>query len=169
MTQINDLEERLGAMNSSWQQAKSDGGGFGDTIEDGVYQAIVDRWDWFERKSDGHAFLKVELKIAHNQLEGGKTAETVWDLEDPSRIGYLKRDLATLGLEVEDYSQLEKQLATLLDVPVEIKLVSKQKGDRTFQNVYINDRLGDPMRSDLPTEPIERPVAAHKSDDDIPF
>lgn len=169
------LAERLAALDKPFHEAPSEGGGFGDDVEDGTYQAITQRWGFFETKKNA-ACIKLAFEIALDVKYEGSVVEKVWNLEphvqDPSlnpdevanRLGFLKRDLKRLGaLEVddEDFSYADVRpgselLERLLDLPVEIALKTKNG----YQNVYINAVTGEKVqgragmmpKSDIPSD-----------------
>jgi hypothetical protein len=133
----------------------------------------VEGFDTFESKA-GQLFLKTKLQLTGTgDRWDGETVECVHNLEDPERIGFAKKHLATLGLDVQslDLASLLDQLGQVLDVPVEVQV---KRSDRTddegnpYVNYYVNKRLGDRCRcrTCLP-DPIEpAPVGG---DDDMPF
>lgn len=177
---VDNLEERLGAMQESFNEAKADApGGSGPMPPDGKYQALIHEFDFFE-SGQGEAFLKTRMQIALDKDWEGTIVETVHNLENPERLGWLKAHLSTLGLDVENFelSALIDRLPELLDVPVAIAIKRSSKKDEAgnhWVNVFLNDRLGDPMRksTDLPVEspkdsPKGTPVETNP-DDDVPF
>jgi hypothetical protein len=171
---LDDLPDRLAKMQGAFNDAPADSSGPFDLPPDGDYQALVRRFDFFEAKASGQAFLKTELEVANHPEHAGRSAETVHNLEDPAKIEYLKRHLATLGADVEQLDLREVRpgsptLEALCDTPVEITIKTSDKTDRDgnpYRNVYVNKRLGDPLRSDvpmdttpsLPTVPADEPI-----------
>lgn len=175
---IDNLEERLAAMQDSFNEAPSDISSPFDPPPDGDYQALVKRFDFFESKTTNHAFLKTELEVVHDPQYTGREASVVHDLEDPDRVNWLKRHLAILGADVEslDLRQVRpgsELLEALCDTPVEITVKTSDrldKDNKPYRNVYVNRKLGDPIRSDVPA-PRESaaPAAGAVYDDKIPF
>lgn len=171
---IDNFDERLARMQPHFDQASADPAGQFDLPPDGDYQALVRGFDFFEARD--HIFLKTELEVANHPDHAGRRAETVHDLEDPNRIEWLKKHLATLGADVNglDLTQVRPGsplLLALCDTPVEIKVKTSDKRDKDgnyYRNVYVNKRLGDPLRSDVPA-PSPEPVGAAVKDDEIPF
>jgi hypothetical protein len=173
---VDNLQERLKAMQGVFNEAVPDAPGQGPMPPDGKYQALVHAFDTFESNA-GQAFLKTQLQLA---LDGGEwdshVVETVHNLEDPERIKYVKAHLKVLGLDVDsvDLATLlaPDTLATLLDVPVAITIKRSSKTDgegNHYVNVYVDRRLGNPMpKSDVDTPPPPPPAPA-KTDDDVPF
>lgn len=184
------IEDRLAAMDGDFKKAKepSAGGGSWMPEEDGDYQVIVERFDTFTSKDKTALFLKAELKIANDREYDGQVMEKVWPLDDPDKLGYLKRDLRTMGLEpdADDFSfgNLLTELEQVLDVPLMVAVVTSnrlnEKTNEYYRNIYINQRLGAPLRqqdvertgrSDVPAEapPTRAPQTVPDDDDDIPF
>ena len=179
------IEDRLAALDGDFKQAKepSKGGGSWMPEEDGDFQVIVERFDTFTSKDKSSLFLKAELKIANDRQYDGQVMEKVWPLDDLDKLGYLKRDLRTMGLSPDDddfsFGNLLTELEQVLDVPLMVAVVTSdrvnEKTGENYRNLYINQRLGAPLRkhdvertgkSDIPTEV---PVGAGSDDDDIPF
>lgn len=173
---VDNLKERLAAMNDSYQDAKTFSSD--ELPPDGEYQAIVERFDFFEGKSSPHdVFLVTELRIQLDPEWEGRIAKTIHNLTDAERLGFVKSHLKTLGLgELDDFSTLEEVLPEALDVPVLIAVKTSERTDsegKPYRNVYVNERLGDPLeRSDVPVnradfEPAPTPAGA--DEDPIPF
>lgn len=154
MTPIDNLADRLAGLNTDWQDAKT----FNKVWPpDGDYQALVHRFDFFEGGAANHAFLKTELEVQHDDEWQGTSVETIHDLEDPDRLGFLKQHLHVLGLDLDDFSQLEVRLSEVLDVPVQIRIKTSDKKNSDgehYRNVFVNERLGGPVRSggDVPPD-----------------
>lgn len=127
----------------------------GELPPPGDYQAIVDRFDFFEAKSNGRLYLKTELKVVGTEHEGWPI-ETIHDLEDPERFDWLKTHLHRLGADVDNFqlSQIETLLHDLLDVPVEVNVYEyeSKKDGSTQLGARVNRRLGDPMRQEVPAD-----------------
>jgi hypothetical protein len=166
---VDNLRERLGAQQEQWERV--------GPAPDGTYQALVNRFDFFESDKSGDAFLKTEFQIEHDEEHAGKTIESIHNLTQPDRLEWLHQHLERLGLQVPNLAELEDYLQGALDVPVEIELKTNEGSDgKLYQNVYVNKRLGDPIRqrTDVPADteglPAEGKQAARPGgDDDIPF
>lgn len=175
---IDNLDARLAAMQPAFNDAPADASSPFDPPPDGDYQALVKRFDFFESKS-GQAFIKTELEVVHDAHYTGREASVVHNLEDPDRIGYFKRHLALLGANVDDLDLRQVRpgsplLEDLCDTPVEITVKTSDRLDKDgnpYRNVYVNRRLGDPIRSDIPAVPsADVPSGgAVAPDDNIPF
>lgn len=159
---IPDVQDRLAAMDDSWRDAKPASDGI-EMPPDGDYQALVERFDFFESSKNGHLLLKTELSVTSSDYAGWP-ASTMHDLEDPERLGWLKKHLSTLGLDVDEpLSTLKERLQAVVGVPVQIAI--KTKGE--YRNCYVNKRLGDP--GGKPAKSAGKKSPGKVPDDDIPF
>jgi hypothetical protein len=176
MTGDVNIADRLGQMNEAWNDAEASSGGTG-VPPDGDYQALVNGFDW--KDNDWGLQLETELQITSGDYVG-RQVKTWHNVEDPEKVGWAKTHLAAMGLDVDavtiqDLYTDTGHLEGLLDVPVEIRIkrntVKKDGQDKTYTNIYVNQRLGPPVeRDDLPV--AQEPTAAASSstsDDDIPF
>lgn len=176
-----DVAKRLEAMQAGWGEAKAE---FvpGDRVPDGTYETVIKDFDFFEGKNGqaaGKLFIKTVFEVRHHATLNGAEASAIHNLEDPERFGYVKRHFSKLGVEVDDLPMTELRpgsdtLKALLDVPVEIAVKSSDKTDVNgvpYQNVYVNQRLGDSLGSDVTTRADLEPKAQATTDDDdnIPF
>jgi hypothetical protein len=186
---LNNLEESLTAMDDAFAKAPADTDPYA-LPEPGVYQAMVRQIEFFERKNPPNdAFLKIKFEIVHDAKYEGRGVDLVHPLElhltdakyeDIERkLSFLKKDLKTLGLPVEDdnFSLAEIRPGApmwddVLDVPVELAIVdSKKINDQTgkpYRNLYLNQRLGAPI-SDVPTTAPATVPAGRSGDGEIPF
>jgi hypothetical protein len=167
-------------MQELWNEAKAVSA---DTPPEGTFQAIVNSFDTFETKNGEASFLKTEFKIRLDPDYDGMPVEAIHTLTDSriteeelkGRLGWLKHHLSKLGLDVDavPFHEIEnmKGLAELLDVPVEIyiKHSDRTKKDGTaYVNVYVNERLGGKIESDIPVPEVSSNGTAD-DDDDIQF
>ena len=171
---VDNLEDRLREMNDAFAVAPVESPGE-NNIPDGEYQAVVRGFDTFEDRNHKHVFFKTELEVALDPSEGA-IVTTVHCLTDPDRLGWLKKHLMVLGLPVEDpdftLDQVRPGSAALeqaLDVPVAISVKRTQRNGTTYTNVYVNERLGGPMVSDIPSDVPAAVAADPDPDDSIPF
>lgn len=174
---IDNLEERLAAMQPAFTEASADTGSPFEPPPDGDYQALVKRFDFFESKA-GQAFLKTEMEVVHDQAYNGREVSVVHNLEDPERINYLKRHLDILGADVKGLDLRlirpgSELLGSLCDTPVEITVKTSDRVDKDgkpYRNIYVNRRLGEPIRSDVPAPaPAAVSTATVIDDEKIPF
>jgi hypothetical protein len=182
-----ELAARLDRLDESFKNAPADPGYAKSLPAPGIYQGLLREVDFFEAKSDGSAFLKIvyEITISQDPQYKGWPLEMIYSLEPPPelaemKLGFLKRDLRTLGIDVEaddfSFAQVRPGSAiwdAVLDVPVELAVVESKKLDektgKPFVNVYLNERLGDALPSDVPFDFPEGEAVAAGKDDDVPF
>lgn len=185
---IDNLEERLAAQQEEYASTPAASPQGSDELpEDGDYQALVKGFEFFESKKNV-AYLKAVLEVTLDQQYSGWEVPKIWQLEpraDQSQeqwrksLSFLKGDLRTLGIpsdtpltEIRPGSQV---LNEILDVPVAIavRTSDRVKDDGTpYRNVYINERLGGPLRSggEVPADTSDlQQQAAAVGDTDIPF
>jgi hypothetical protein len=172
---IENLAARLARLQSNFQEASADGGSMYDPPPDDDYQALINEFEFFEAGQPTQAFLKMRLLVQHHDKYGGRVCDTIYNLEDPDRLDWLKRDLAKIvgperveqlnyGVDLLPGSAfLEKEL---LDVPVLIRVKRPGKTNSKgyeIVNVYIQQRLGDqqrPQQDRLPTSGSDVPEPA---------
>ena len=148
--------DELKQYDDAFRNAKAEGGNY-DLPPDGTYQAIVDRFDFFENRDGDRLFLKTELTVQNHPDESGRLIEIIHQLNDPDRVEWLKKHLHRLGVPVEEISVSQLRpgsevLAAVCDVPVqvEVKTSDRKKDDGTpYRNAYVNQRLGPPLRQDV--------------------
>jgi hypothetical protein len=166
MTEIEDVQARLAEMDDAYNATT--------TRPEGDYQAVIERFDFFESNKTGDLFLKTELKIAHDPEWDGHGLETVHNLTDPDRIKWAKKYLGLLGYD-GPISGLTGALDSFVGLPVEVSVKYSAKLDEygdPYQNVYINRRLAElEAPTDVPAGDFSAAPAATTpvSDDDVPF
>lgn len=171
-----DLAHRLAMMQKQFDEAPTDPQTGPD---DGEYQTLIQSFDFFEGKKDPDAYyFKIVASIVHDADWGGHELSRLHNLfpkEDVERrLGWLKQDLAALGVNMDgfDLSELQPESETLnalLDKPVLMRVYTNKKG---YKNVVIERRLDD---GDFGT--VGEQVASFdngsspepESTDDIPF
>ena len=172
MTDLSKLKQ----YNSTFQQTTVDSPNRPTLPPDGDYEAVVDRFDFFEAKKGataGQLLLKTELTIT-GPAAVGTPVEIIHNLEDPARFGFLKKHLECLGEQSEDLAVLDTVLAPALDRVVAIAIkTSARKNDagEHYRNVYVNRVVGAATaaaRGDLPQPDFPTSPAA-SDPDDIPF
>ena len=106
-----------------------------EPVPDGTYQINVEKAELARAKSSGRLMLKWTLRI----LAPTHRNRMLWKNSVISRasLRWLKQDLYTCGLELEDITKLEASLHRLLDIKLEIKIVSKGENS----NIYFNKRI----------------------------
>lgn len=171
--------DRLAAMDDAWKAADASD----DKPEkkewenppDGEYQARVHSFDFHDGKS-GLA-LRTQFELVGPSNAGWKVS-TFHPLEDTERLKWTKRHLLMLGVEANSLAELEAALPSALDKVCDVALKSKQVGDKTYQNLYVNRVMNgvtasasQPVSDDAPPphEDFDRPKPKRDDLDDIPF
>jgi hypothetical protein len=180
---LDDLEDRLSSLDELWKTAKTDGpSGNWLPEEDGDYQGILVQVDFFEQKKEpvGKAWLKLIWELqetnAGDRQYAGMQVSKLYDLEPQlvsgrvpasteevqQKLGFLKRDLKTLGIDVEaeDFSMgLVRPGSPIWDValncPYDLAVktsTSTDKEGKPYRNLYVNARLGGPLTGDVPAD-----------------
>lgn len=190
-----EVEGRLAALDESFKSASSEPMGYDNSLpEPGDYQTIFTGVEFFEKKDAPHnAFLKTIFEIQDDAMYAGREISMIYNLEPhkvplgqptPDReaiemkLGFLKRDLKTMGIDVdaEDFSFAQVRPGspiweTCLNAPFLLAVRDSKKLNpatgNPYRNAYVNERLGAPIPPDIPVEPYAAPVAG--SEDDIPF
>lgn len=165
MTDMDAIQSALAGMDQTYDET-TDG-----RPEDGDYQAIIARFDFFEGK-DGSLYLKTEMRIAHDPKYDGWDVEAIHNLTDPKKLVYTKKYLTLLGYDGK-LSELPIKIGDFVGVPVDITI---KRSDRInsydglpYLNCYINRRLsGIEAPSDIPNDTIGFNAAA-VDDPTIPF
>lgn len=149
---IENLEARLAQMTGAWQDAPADTGSIYAPPPDGEYQALINEFDFIEQNDPPHAaFLKVVFQVDNDPEYSGRLVDTLFALEDPERVKWLKSFFARLGVNVEQTPITEIRpgsalLNGLLDTPVLIKVKRSEKSfDRDGSprvNIYLQQKLG---------------------------
>lgn len=162
MTQYAD---RLAQMDAAYDSATA-----GAVLPpDGEYQAVIDRFDFLESPKNGRLYLKTIATVAVGPQQG-KQVSTLHDLEDPERLGYLKKHLSVLEVEPASLRNLEESLSSALDCPFLVAVKTTLKGGETYRNVYFNQRLGGPLSRTLTDVPASAgPAPSSAIEADIPF
>jgi hypothetical protein len=113
-----------------------------EPVPDGKYQARVEGLEIVRAKTSGNPMLKWKLRIVGPHHIG----RVLWRntvLSVPDNMKWVKRDLLTVGLKLEKFSDLPEHIHEAMGVIVEI---SKQtKNER--ENIFLNKRVltADPM------------------------
>jgi hypothetical protein len=168
MTEIEDVQARLAEMDDAYENV-TDG-----RPEEGTYQAVIERFDFFDSKKTGDLFMKTQLTIAHDPQYEGQTLEAIHNLTDPERIRWTKKYLAMLGYQ-GSISGLIGNLDSFVGLPVEVAVKYSDRLDEygdPYMNVFVNRRLAElEAPTDVPAGDFSAAPAATTpiSDDDIPF
>lgn len=165
-----DRKARLAAMEKAWQGAgppKGDGEKKEyEPIPDGEYQARIELFDFHESKKDGSLSLRTQFEVIAPSREGARVS-TFHDLEKPERLKWTRLHLENLGINVHSLEELESALPDALDKVADIALKSKQVGDKTYQNVYVN-RVLEGVTASAVTPTAEKPPTPTDADQPAP-
>lgn len=134
-------KDRLAKIGNAWKKARPQGGG--GSVPAGTYQAKIEKA--FLKEKNDHMFFNVQLNIITGEYTGRKLFRNT-DLDyvrdgEYIGLGFLKKDLETLGVECDDISQLESVGKEILDLVVECNVVVNSKG---YTNTYINKLIHSP-------------------------
>ena len=124
-------------------------------VSDGNYQANLDRIELTRSKNSGEPMIKWTLRIVGPECKGRLLWRYNVIKHDKERLGYIKKDLYTCGVELEKFSDLPKHFPSMLNTLLNISVQTKGE----FQNIYLNGKVV--------TEDGETP--RNFDDDTIPF
>jgi hypothetical protein len=168
MTEIEDVQARLAEMDDAYENV-TDG-----RPEEGTYQAVIERFDFFDSKKTGDLFMKTQLTIAHDPQYEGQTLEAIHNLTDPERIRWTKKYLAMLGYQ-GSISGLIANLDSFVGLPVEVAVKYSDRLDEygdPYMNIFINRRLAEltAVDSDVPADTSGfSPAGGGVDTDSVPF
>lgn len=129
---------------------------------DGRYQVMVDKVELARSKTSGAAMLKWQMKIIGGRCAGRYIFRNNM-IASPENVKWLKRDLATCGMDVNAFklSELPEHLGELLDVTLDVQ--KRTNGD--YVNVYLNRRI----EIDVPADFSSKRGDGGGGDDMMPF
>jgi hypothetical protein len=185
---LDDITRALEGIQEAFNQAPAEGGSIYDAPPDGEYQALVNEFSfigWDAKSADKPAGigLKVNYQVTNHDKYAGRIVGAMYNITDPSRIGYLKGFLSTLGVDVEafDIRTLRPEPGGLLHKLLDTPVVVRVKRSNGFTNVYLLEKVGEPNPSDVTNQQsledfamaggtVARGTSGIKqADDDIPF
>ncbi len=113
---------------------------------DGRHAARVEKAT-IKATKDGKPRLQISFRVCNgpssglyafysNMLTPGNTQE-----ETRKRLGYLKKDMANLGLVLTQMSNFESRLLELIGTVAQIRVVTTEKNGQKNTNVYIDKKL----------------------------
>jgi hypothetical protein len=147
-----NIQQLLNAMAEPFKEAVAPSGNQSgiDDMPDDDYQGRVDAFDFVEgKKKAGALYFIIRTSIQNHPEFGGRGIDFLHEVTDPERHGWLKKDLATLGADMENFSlpmlNDPDVMTPLLDVPILIGIYTNKKG---YKNQIIRERL-DFVESDL--------------------
>ena len=164
-----DMRGALAAMGKQIQRERE----FEDGPPDGMYQAIVKEFDFITRRDGSETFLKTVLTIDLDPQWKGCDIETMHSLTNTDRAASLMKHLTGLGCASVDLQNIDTapELRDALDCPVVVAIKRSDRinpqTDKPYVGVYVNERLGGPIPSDLDM-PAPVPSPGY-TDDDIAF
>jgi len=129
-------------------QAAADNNG---KLPDGMYQAEIISCAVLPSKNTGEPYLLWELRIGTGNYTG-RTIRRFNQLRTDQNLWYLKKDLASAGMQLGSLPELPEAAQDLVGRILDIKLVTKGE----YQNCYIQGLV-------CPNN------LAAVSDDDVPF
>lgn len=175
---MSSYADRLSGMDDAYAEAEARSSSAG--VPDGDYEAIIERFDFWEAKEGGPLKLLTELSIAEGDY-AGMQPPTVWhELEDEERIAWTKGYLQLLGLEGIKLSELEDALEPIAGktrVGIRVATTTSKTNGKEYRNTYINEVIGEPGEAEPSTaQKVESEFAKAMAgenfageDDDIPF
>jgi hypothetical protein len=128
-----------------------------EPVPDGKYQVNVKRVELTRSKTSDTPMLKWTLEIIAPSCQGRILFRNNM-IGSPENIKWLKTDLHTCGLDLAKLSDLPANLASLLDVKLEV--TKRTRGEN--ENVYFNRRI-------VTTDGAQSPGGANWRSEDIPF
>lgn len=185
-----ELAAKLAALDEDFKAAPSESRPMFDSVPPGRYQATFREVAHFESKKNEDWFLKLIFEVMFEE-HAGRSIDKIYNMgasgsaeQRQQRLGFLKQDLKTLGIDVdaEDFSISDCFPGSplwdeILGTPVAIAVVPSKKvnpetGEPYPPNAYLNERLGDPLPTDIPVDPIASVAPAkpsYEDDDSVPF
>lgn len=147
-----------------WKKANENKGkGQFDTLDDGRYLTVITEAEVNNSQASGRLQLMLEFKIQEGELEG-KTTRTYIGLDSEIGVQICVNTLNRLGLEVEDPSDLEKEIGSLKGKIVKIRL--KTKGE--YQNVMVEKVIGEDISGSSEESNSNEAVEEPEVEDDDP-
>lgn len=150
------IEQELMELDAIWGDIVVEDRNF-DPLPDGRYQVEVTEARVEHAKNSGRLqFTMVMVVLSPSDL-AGKSIVKCSGLDNEQSLSFVKSDLKTLQVETEKISGLPLITTMLIGNFIEVALVSKKKGDETYQNVYINRLLQKPGEEDIYDNPDNMP------------
>lgn len=143
----------------AFQNQEEESGGFG-LIDQGEYEAEISDVQLDMTKEPNRVTIEYTLTDEY----AGRKVWGNYNLEGRG-IGFLKKDLKTLGL---DYSEIDSPesildlLATAMNYPVIVFINQKEWQGKTYNNVYLNALNDAPAAVSTPT-PLNQKAAERQA------
>jgi hypothetical protein len=117
----------------------------GNTLPNGDYNAKITEFEVMEPNDKGLA-AKIQYTVLEGEEKAGETVTQYYQLQtadgEPGKgLGFLKRDLATLGYDDVAGDALEETLETIAGEEPEVVITVKQNGQWT--NAYLKGLIDD--------------------------
>lgn len=136
----------MASLNNAYRAADGSSG-FSHTLPDGKYQCAICA---FSLKPSKKFPDELNLSLGFEVLNGDQKGVTVYKYYSivPERLDMLKRDMVTLGVDLEDDISKLGELPTadkILDqvVDITVKQTPRRDGQKGwYQNIYLNRSLG---------------------------
>jgi hypothetical protein len=107
-----------------------------EPVPDGSYQVNTEKAELKRSKDAGNLMLTTTLKIL-GPTHAGRLLFRRNMLQTAENLSWLKTDLAKYGIRLGKLSELPDRLRDLLDVRLNVKVVTKGE----FQNVYLQSAI----------------------------
>ena len=124
----------LASFDQPYHGAEAPEEGYED-VPDGKYQARIEQMEITRSKNSGDPMIKWTLRIVGPSYQN----RLLWryTVIKNERMGYIKKDLYTCGVELKKFSDLpshfDRMVNTMLDITVQ------KRGE--FQNIYLNRKI----------------------------
>jgi hypothetical protein len=162
-------------MGSRWEDHDK-GWAPADNVPAGTYQAKIADLDLDDHPRFRDEQLRWDLEVIGPTCQGSKLVK--WASVDAGRMDFVRKDLSTLGIQLEKFSELEYRRQDLIGAVVEIAVQYQDKESAkgtkyTVQNVWINKLVT--QAAAMPAVQQQQPpkgqpnAAATVNDDDVPF
>lgn len=135
-----DIMDELKTYDEAYENASAEGAKA--DLAPGQYVLRVKDGEVFKSK-DGRIYLKLNLQVSEGESTG-LTVSKLYALDAPEKLGWLKKDMFTMGVMVQKLSQLHEQITKIIGLAlvVEVKLNGK------YTNYYINGRAAPKATDD---------------------
>lgn len=145
-----DNTDELGRLDEDYKAAPIPDSNQRTRVPDGTYQAKIKNLAVKRSKGGGKLMLEWWLTILGPECKG--TDIPRWNhFDGQEKLGWLKKDLAICGIELERLAQLEAKLPALLDKVLEIQVQTRTSQGKEYVNVYFNRQISiDPKVEDVP-------------------
>ena len=135
---------KLSAFRADWAAAKPMQAGEFDTPDDGKYAVVIEGAIYTERKQDGtetDPTIVYTLQIVDGECAGMRFRK-YHTIKTVKNLGFLKGDLATLGLVIpSDPEDIPAVLAGARGMVVEVTVKSKMIDGKRFTDVALDKVL----------------------------